>query len=377
MKILFLGDYSGLHACMARELRRRGHSVTLLSDGGRYMQTECDIMIERKPGKLNGLKYFTQILSVLHYCKGFDVVHLNNPHFVDLRPQRIKIIFDYIRKHNRLVLLTLCSNDYHFCNTCLNSDMFKFSEFRVGDQKTEYELTSRQAELWTTQELRDFNSYIYSQIDGAISILPEYDMAERAIFSDRLAFVNLPIDLTTLPFSPFQYDGKLRFFVGMKRDKLIQKGTRDMLAALQRLESQYPDRCEVEEIYNLPLEEYLNRMQRAHVVVDQLYSYSPATNALQAMALGRIAASGGMPEYYQYIDRDADNSIIYSIDPEPVVRLSPLEDYEATFRDLILNPYQLKAKSLAGRLLVEQHNDSAIVAERMERHWEYLLSLQK
>ena len=44
MKILFLGDYSNLHACLSEELRKRGHEVTLVSDGSRYMQTACDIM---------------------------------------------------------------------------------------------------------------------------------------------------------------------------------------------------------------------------------------------------------------------------------------------------------------------------------------------
>lgn len=40
MKILFVGDYSGVHANLAAELRRRGHKVTVVSDGGLHMQTE-------------------------------------------------------------------------------------------------------------------------------------------------------------------------------------------------------------------------------------------------------------------------------------------------------------------------------------------------
>lgn len=48
MKILFVGDYSNLHACMAAELRRRGHEVDVMSDRCTYLGTHADFFIERK-----------------------------------------------------------------------------------------------------------------------------------------------------------------------------------------------------------------------------------------------------------------------------------------------------------------------------------------
>ena len=47
-------------------------------------------------------------------------------------------------------------------------------------------------------------------------------------------------------------------------------------------------------------------MRQSHLLLDQLYSYSPATNALQAMAMGVVAASGAQPEYYEYIGNPAE-----------------------------------------------------------------------
>ncbi len=378
MKILFLGDYSGLHACMARGCRERGHDVTLISDGGRYMQTDNDLLLDRQAGRLGTAKYMLDILRLLPRLRGYDVVHLINPHFLRLRPDKIKWVFDFLRKHNRMLLLTLASNDYLFCRECLDGKMFQFSEFRVGNTPTEFELTTSHAALWTTPQMRDFNSYVYERVDGAVAILPEYDMAARPLLGDRLAFVNLPIDLSALPYQPLEIeaDGRLRFFVGMKREMAVQKGTGKMLEILQRLAAEYPDRCEVECVSNLPLAEYLERMKRAHVVIDQLYSYSPATNALQAMAQGKVAATGGMPEYYQYIDRDADNSDIYAVSPTPVLKASPLDDMEEVFRRLILDPSPLAAMSKAGRMLVERHNALPTVIARMERHWAYLREVQ-
>ena len=40
-------------------------------------------------------------------------------------------------------------------------------------------------------------------------------------------------------------------------------------------------------VRNLPLAEYLRRMSESHIVLDHYTSYSPGTNAFQAMALGR------------------------------------------------------------------------------------------
>lgn len=376
MKILFLGDYSGLHACMARGCRERGHDVTLISDGGRYMLTDSDILLDRRPGKTGSFSYLAQILRLLPRLRGYDVVHLINPHFLNLRPAKIKWVFRFLRRHNRLLLLTLAGNDYIFCKECLEGNMFEFSEFRVGNDITEYERTSSHAALWTTPEMRKFNDYVYANIDGAIAILPEYDMAARPVLGDRLAFVNLPIDLSSLPYAPLEVEGKLRFFVGMKREMALQKGTGKMLDILQRLALEYPDRCEVECVSNLPLAEYLVRMRRAHVVIDQLYAYSPATNALQAMAQGKVSATGAMPEYYDYINRDADNSDIYALCPEPVLKASPTEDMEEVFRRLIVDPSRLSAMSRAGRMIVERHNALPRVVERMEQHWHYLNSLK-
>ena len=57
MKILFVGDYSGYHASLAAELRRRGHDVTVVSDGNKYMDTARDVSLDRKPGFIGSLKY--------------------------------------------------------------------------------------------------------------------------------------------------------------------------------------------------------------------------------------------------------------------------------------------------------------------------------
>ena len=136
MKILMLGDYSNLHACLTKELRKRGHDVTLVSDRGGHMQTEADMTISRSSGLLGGMRYFYRILASLPSFTGYDVVQLINPGFFRLKPDKLRIIYDILKKNNRSVFLTLCGNDYFFVKDCIDSDLFRFSEFRIGKEPT-------------------------------------------------------------------------------------------------------------------------------------------------------------------------------------------------------------------------------------------------
>ncbi len=367
MRILFLGDYSNLHACLAKELRKRGHEITVVSDGGRYMDTSKDILLDRKPGLLGTAGYAMELLSHLPSFRGYDVVQLINPHFLSLRPAKLLKIFKWLLHNNHSVFLTLAGNDYQFCKTCLDGKTFRFSEFLVGDKETDYEQTSGRAKAWTTPEMRDYGTFLYDHIDGAMSVLPEYDIAARPYLGEKLTFTNLPVDLSGLPFSTLDISGPINLFIGMRSGMEIQKGTAKLLAMCKDLQAELPDKCSVTCVSNLPLKDYISRMKNSHIVLDQLYSYSPGTNGFQAMALGRVAATGSQPEFYRYIGEDISH---------PIIPLSPLKsmvDWKEYFRNLILDPEPLIKMGENGRKLVERHNDVAVVAGKFENHWNKIL----
>lgn len=366
MRILFLGDYSNLHACLARELRQRGHEITVVSDGGRYMDTSKDILLDRKPGIIGTLRYGADLLRRLPSFRGYDVVQFINPHFLSLHPDKLRKVFNYLRKNNGSIFLTLAGNDYHFCHTCLDGKTFRFSEFLVGNKETEFERLTNHALEWTTPVMKEYGTFIYDNIDGAMSVLPEYDMAARPYLGDRVVFTNIPVDLSTLPFAPLDITRPINLFIGMRGGMEIQKGTAELLRMCLDLQSELPGRCRVTSVRNLPLNKYLSRMKESHIVLDQLYSYSPGTNGFQAMALGRVAATGGQPEFYRYIGEEA----------HPIIPLSPLrciDEWKETFREFVLNPEPLVKMGEEGRRLVEKHNDVTIVARKFEKHWNKIL----
>ncbi|MCM1296978.1 MAG: glycosyltransferase family 1 protein, partial [Muribaculaceae bacterium] len=317
MKILFLGDYSNLHACLSKQLRTMGHEVTVVSDGGGHMLTHADFYIDRQPGKRGALSYAMRLLQLLPRLKGYDVVQLINPHFLKLRPGKIKWFFDFVRRNNRSVFLTLCGNDYYFVKACVDSPIFRFSEFRIGDKPAPLSVSEPARESgWIEPATHDFNTYLYKHIDGAMSVLPEYDMVARPLLGDKVFYTGLPIDLSTLDYTPINIGRKVRILVGMRPRMEIQKGTALLLDLCRSIERDYPEEVEVVNVKGLSLKDYLQCIRDSHIVIDQLYAYSPATNALQTMALGRVAATGAQPEYYTIINEPVRR---------PLIPLSPLD----------------------------------------------------
>ena len=100
MKILFAGDASNMHNCLAQELRRMGHEATVASDGSRWMDTQRDINLLRRSGFMGSLRYLWDIKKALPLMTGYDIVEIASPIFLRLKPHRIAKVFDYLKAHN-------------------------------------------------------------------------------------------------------------------------------------------------------------------------------------------------------------------------------------------------------------------------------------
>jgi hypothetical protein len=205
-------------------------------------------------------------------------------------------------------------------------------------------------------------------------VLPEYHIAAEPLLGSRISYGGIPINLDTHPYSELDCSGKIKIFVGMKPEMVPAKGTDILLKAAEEAQATCPDLIEVECVGGVSYSEYLQRLHSAHIVVDQLYAISPATNALDSMALGKVAASGANSIYYDFIGMHD-----YSKMPEngPILPLEPSQSVDATthlFIDAASNIDVLRAKSRQGREIVEQHNDVKIVASRFLDHWKQIIT---
>ena len=62
-----------------------------------------------------------------------------------------------------------------------------------------------------------------------------------------------------------------------------------------------PKKAEMIKVESVPFEKYQNLMNSSDLLLDQLYSYTPAMNALLAMAKGIIVVGGGEEENYEIL----------------------------------------------------------------------------
>lgn len=365
MKILLLGEYSNVHWTLAEGLRALGHQVCVVSDGDGWKNYPRDISLVRKTtGKWDGISYYARLLCTLPRLRGYDVVQLINPCFLELKAERTYRIYDYLRRHNGKVFLGGYGMDHYWVHTCTATQTFRYSDFNFGTTLRDSESIRHEIADWIHGEKGKLNRYIATDCDGIPTGLYEYYACYHRHFPHKTTFIPFPIDTEknrfchtprTSPTAP------VRFFIGIQRARNEYKGTDIMLRALQRLHDKYPTQCEIIKAESVPYEEYQHLMDTSDVILDQLYSYTPAMNALLAMAKGLILVGGGEPENYEILDEKELRPIINVLPDE--------EDVFCKLEELVLRPERLKQLSAESRLYVERHHDHRKVAAQYIDFW--------
>lgn len=368
MKILLLGDYSNVHATLAQGLRSLGHEVVVASDGDGWKAYARDVDLRRKQLSFaSSVAYYAQLWWKFRQFVGYDVVQLINPVFLPLTAERIWPFYRFLCRHNKHVFLGAYGMDHYWVKAGLDATTFRYSDFNLGPTIRESEEKTIWIRDWLHGEKGRLNIHVAQQAEGIIAGLYEYYASYRAQYSEKLHFIPFPIDVDAAPtIADFGRDDYLqhrpiRFFVGIQRHRSAYKGTDIMWTALQRVKKLFPDEVEVIRVENVPFAEYQRLLLSADVLLDQLYSYTPAMNALQAMAQGLVVVSGGEPENYD---------ILHCDDLRPIVNVQPNEeDVVCQLIWLVKNKGDLPRMSRESRLYVERYHDHRIVAQQYVDFW--------
>ncbi len=367
MKILFVGDASNYHNTLANALAKMGHEVTVASNGSYWMNTRRDIDISRPyDGKLGGaLLWFKLNTALRNTFKGYDVVQISNPTFLNLRPHRIREIFNRLKHDNGKIFLSALGTDSYFVDMCCREGSpLQYSEWQIYGKPGPI---ISQKEAWLQPVLYNLCRYIYDNIDGAVSALYEYDLSVKEVLpADKFAYGGLPIDTDAI--TPRYIENppeKISLFLGRHRNRQAEKGTDIIERVAKAVVKKHPNRCHLDIVEDLPYKEYLTRLRNAHVVLDQLYSYTPATNALLAMAMGLNTLSGGEEEFYNFIGEQELRPIINAVPDEDILF--------NTIENIVLNPQEIVRRSYEGRKFTEKHHNHKIVAQRFINFWEKII----
>lgn len=364
MRILLLGDYSNVHATLALGLREFGHDVTVASDGDGWKNYPRDIDLCRPSlGLWSSLRYLWRLHRLWPQLRGYDIVQVINPVFLPLKAERMWPYYRQLRRHNGRVFMAAFGMDHYWVKAGLDCETFRYSDFNMGSTiRTDIDENATFIADWLEGPKGVLNQRVAADCDGIVAGLYEYyaSYERHCPQRDKLTFIPFPIVVPEEPV-PTASELPIKFFIGIQRRRSAYKGTDIMLRALERLATEMPDRVEVVKVENVPFAEYRRLMRGSDVILDQLYSYTPAMNALEAMAQGLIVVGGGEPENYAILGEEQ---------LRPIINVEPNEEsVYAALRDLALHPErlpQLRADTLS---YVRKHHDYRKVAQQYLDFW--------
>lgn len=363
MKILLIGEYSRLHLTLAEGLRVLGHEVVVASDGDGFKDYPRDIDLTRTgSGVVETFKCMISVVNKFSKFKGYDVVQLINPCFTTLNVRINEYLFKKLRRNNKKVILGAFGDDSYWVRTCMEDKTFKYCEFFVGHEATHLEYNKKLVATWIDTRREYANRMMAENADGIAACLYEYYKSYERDFKSKLRYLPLPVNTEQLESNEIkEVPEKVNFFIGINRDRSEYKGTGIMEHALSRLAEKYPDKVIVTRVESVSYDEYKRLMSAAHVVLDQLYSYSPAMNALLGMAQGKVLVGGGESEMYD---------LMHEKNNRPIINVYPSEgDVFNKLEWLVLNKSELPRLSREGRQFVVDNHDYLKVAKQYLEFW--------
>ncbi len=357
MKILLLGEYSNVHWTLAEGLRTLGQEVVVVSDGDAWKNYPRDIDLRRRStGRWDSLRYLWQVERLMPRLRNYDVVQLINPIFLDLKAERIWDNYARLRRQNGRIVLGAFGMDHYWVRAGVDCQTFRYSDFNLGRLERHSAWNEQMKNEWLHGEKGRLNQYIAQDCDAIVSGLYEYDVCYRPYFAEKLLFIPYPIrpDETVHPSS--EVPQTVRFFIGIQRGRSAYKGTDIMLAALERLQHDYPHRVQVCRAESVPFAQYKTMMRGCDVLLDQLYSYTPAMNGLNALNQGLVLVGGGEPEQYD---------ILGEKELRPIVNVLPdVEDVYRRLQELVMNPERIPLLKQQSLEYIRRHHDYRKVARQ-------------
>lgn len=361
MRILLLGEYSNLHNTLADGLRCLGHTVMLVSNGDFWKNYPRDIDVSRRYGRWGALSFALRLATVLPRLRGFDVVQIINPLFLELTAEHIAPVYRYLRRHNGAVVMGAFGMDYYWVRECRERMPLRYSDFNIGNKlRTDAEAV-RYADDWLGTSKETLCRMVAHDCDAIVSCLYEYHACYAPLFPHKEQYIPLPVKCHTTAEEVLlrRKDDPFRLFIGVNKERSCYKGTDIMLAAAQRVERECPERFRVTVAENVPYNEYIRLMKDCDAIADQLYSYTPAMNALQAMEQGIMAVGGGESEHYALLEEQH---------LRPIINVSPSFQscYETFHRLADMGAERSNTLRMDSRRYVWRHHNHLDVARRYE-----------
>ena len=302
-----------------------------------------------------------KVYSLLPRWRGYDVVQLINPMFLELKAERIFPIYRYLRRHNHCIIMGAFGMDWYWVYENTYRKPLRYSDFNIGDTVRTNPSAIKEQSDWLSTAKERLNKLIALKSDGIVTGLYEYQVCYEPYFPEKTQFIPLPIKIPT-PTPITQHPSPIKIFIGISKGRSEYKGTDIMLRAAKDVQAKYPDKMELVMAEGVPFAQYQHLMDGSDAILDQLYSYTPSMNPLLAMSKGIICIGGGEPENYE---------IIHEEQLRPIINVQP--NYESVCHELeqlVLHPERIPELKRQSIEYVRRHHDYLKVARQYEQFYE-------
>jgi glycosyltransferase involved in cell wall biosynthesis len=376
MKILLIGEYSRLHNSLKEGLQKLGHEVVILGFKDGFKDYPVDFPLTKKWDsglakkfkiallRLTGFDIssyttYLQFLKNREHVRDYDIVQLINEHSFFCEYNYERKILDYIFSHNQKVFLLSCGDDYVYVNYNFQnpenpSVVQPYLAGKIADKQFLNTLKYR------TESFEKLHHYIYQNILGVIASDVDYHIALHN-HPKYLGLIPSPVNLDELTPIELKATDKIVIFHGINRGSYYKKGSDFFEKALQIVKQQYGEKVEILTVENVPYAQFINLYNKAHILVDQLYGHDKGSNALEAMAKGKVVFTNASERFEQH----------YNLDEKVAINGLPDVDYLVReFSFLIENPSEIAAIGKRARAFIEKEHNYIKVAAKYIETWE-------
>lgn len=376
MRILLVGEFSRLHNSLKEGLTALGHEVVIIANGDGFKNYPTDLSTKAKwcETKLGNIprqiifrltrfdiakiEFGIRFYFHLNKLKDFDVVQFINEAPIQTIPGLERFLLKKLIHQNKKTFLLCCGVDYLVAQHLIEKkDRYSIMNpfFENPKSKKEYQFL---LDFLSKSHIKT-HQLIYQNIHGVISSDIDYLLPLQG-HPKFLGLIPNPINTAAIDFSELKIDDKIILFLGINRGTYFTKGITFFEKALEIVKEKMGDRIEIIIAENLPYQTYINQYKRAHIILDQVYSFDQGYNALEAMAKGKVVFTGAEIEFEKY----------YNLTEKVAVNALPdVDSLVKNLSHLIENPTEISAIGKCARTFIEEHHNYKNCAEDYLSKW--------
>ncbi len=377
MKILLVGEFSRLHNSLKEGLLSLNQKVSIIGSGDDFKEFPVDFSIAPKIiSSFSLLKFLNKVFFrvfksdlqllekgirfyfLLPKLKNYDVVQLINSDAIETYPFASRYLLKKLFSQNKKISLLICGEETPIIEYLLKKEM-KYSILNplLSDPKLEksYNYTLK----YVQPNYRKTFDFITTRTSSIITSDLDYKLPMEAM-GFHSQFIPNPINKDKIEYKQLLINDKIIIFLGINESSAVKKGSVFFEKALEIIKKKYLNQIEIIITRSIPYEQYIEAYNKAHILLDQVYSYDQGYNALEAMAKGKVVFTGAEKEFEEQ----------YNLTEKVAINALPDVDYLVTeLSFLIENPEEIIAIGNRARTFIEKEHNYLKIAEMYLNVW--------